>query len=85
MICQFLKQSVPNNNLQLVIYSAFVENGYLSIQSVKRTWFQQTLNFMNCELFITKLSGIDPYEKKNIGGHDWRKFCMICSKLVASL
>ena len=41
---------------------------------------------MNCELFITKLSGIDPLkEKKIIGGHDWRKFCMVCSKLVASL
>ena len=49
-------------------------------------WFQQTLNyFVNIELFFTKLSGIDPYEKhiNKPGGHAWRHVFMACSKLEA--
>ena len=34
--------------------------------SIKRTWFQQTLNnFVNCDFFFNKLSGIYPCEKKS--------------------
>ena len=42
-------------------------------------------NFVNFELFFTKLSGIDPYEKCiNIPGvHTWRQVFMACSKLEA--
>ena len=42
-------------------------------------------NFVNFEFFFTKLSGIDPCEKRiNIpGGHAWRHFFMACSKLEA--
>ena len=50
------------------------------------TWFQQTLNnFVNFELFFTKLSGIDPYEKRidYPGGHAWGHVFMACSKLEA--
>ena len=36
----------------------------LLLKSMKSTWFQQTFNnFVNFELFFTKLLGIDPYEK----------------------
>ena len=35
-----------------------------SLKSIKSTWFQQTFNnFVSFELLLTKLSGIDPYEK----------------------
>ena len=42
-------------------------------------------NFVNFEVFFTKLLGIDPCEKRiNIlGGHAWRHFFMACSKLEA--
>jgi hypothetical protein len=42
-------------------------------------------NFVNCDLFFTKLSGIDPCEKciNILGGHAWRDFFMACSKLEA--
>ena len=48
--------------------------------------FQQPLNnFVSCEFFFTKLSGIDPCEKciNRINGHAWRHFFMACSKLEA--
>ena len=47
--------------------------------------FQQKLNnFANSDFFFTKLSRIDPCEKRvNIlGGQHWRNFLMACSKLV---
>ena len=53
---------------------------------VKQLWFQQILNnFVNFELYLTKNSGIDPYEKRiNIpGGHAWQHVFMACSKLEA--
>ena len=39
-------------------------------------------NFVNFEFFFTKLSGIDPCEKRinTLGGHAWRSFFMACSK-----
>ena len=42
-------------------------------------------NFVNFDFLFTKLSGIEPYEKRiDIpGGHAWRHFFMACSKLVA--
>ena len=42
-------------------------------------------NFVNFDFLFTKLSGIDPCEKRiNIpGGHAWRHFFMACSKLEA--
>ena len=43
-------------------------------------------NFVNFELFFTKLSGIDPYEKRidYLGGHAWgHVFIMACSELEA--
>ena len=42
-------------------------------------------NFVNFKLFITKLSGIDPYEKHITisGGHAWQHVFMDCSKLEA--
>jgi hypothetical protein len=48
--------------------------------------FQQTLNnFVSCNFFSTKLSGIDPCKKciNILGGHVWRHFIMACSKLEA--
>ena len=41
--------------------------------------------FVNFELFFTKLSGIDPYEKRidYPGGYDWGHVFMACSKLEA--
>ena len=47
--------------------------------------FQQKLNnFANSDFFFTKLSRIDPCEKRvNIlGGQHWRNFLMACSNLV---
>ena len=47
---------------------------------------QQTLNnFFNFELFFTKLSGIDPYEKRidYQRRHAWGHVFMTCSKLEA--
>ena len=40
---------------------------------------------MNCDLFLTKLSGIDFSDKiiNILSGHGWRNFFMVCSKLVA--
>ncbi len=42
-------------------------------------------NFVNFELFFTKLSGIDPHEKRidYQGGHAWGHVFMACSKLEA--
>jgi hypothetical protein len=42
-------------------------------------------NFVNFELYLTKHSGIDPYEKCIIipGGHAWQHVFMACSKLEA--
>ena len=42
-------------------------------------------NFVNFDFLFTKLSGIDPCEKRiNIpGGHAWRHAFMACSKLEA--
>ena len=42
-------------------------------------------NFVNFDFLFTKLSGIDPCEKRiNIlGGHAWRHFFMASSKLEA--
>ena len=42
-------------------------------------------NFVSCELFFNKRSGIDPCGKciNIIGGHAWRHFIMACSKLEA--
>ena len=41
--------------------------------------------FVNFELFFTKLLGIDPYEKRidYTGGHAWGHVFMACSKLEA--
>ena len=52
----------------------------------KSTWFQQTLNnFDNFDFFFTKLSEIDPCEKRidMLVGHAWRHIFMACSKLGA--
>ena len=40
-------------------------------------------NFVNSKNFITKLSRIDPCEKRMniLGGQHWRNFFMACSKL----
>ena len=51
-----------------------------------RLYYQQTLNnFVNFDFDVTKLSGIDPYEKRidYPGGHAWEHVFMACSKLVA--
>ena len=42
-------------------------------------------NFVNFELFFTKLSEIDPYEKciDMLDGHSWQHIFMACSKLEA--
>ena len=42
-------------------------------------------NFVNFKLFFTKLSGIDPYEKRidSPGGHALAHVFMTCSKLEA--
>ena len=42
-------------------------------------------NFVNFDFFFTKLSGIDPYEKRidYPDGHAWGHVCMACSKLEA--
>ena len=42
-------------------------------------------NFVNFDFLFTKLSKIDPCEKRIIipGGHAWRHFFMACSKLKA--
>ena len=42
-------------------------------------------NLVNFELFFTKLSEIDTYEKRidNPGGHAWGHFFMACHKLGA--
>ena len=42
-------------------------------------------NFVNFDFFSTKLSGIEPCDKRiNIRGvHSWRHFFMACSKLEA--
>jgi hypothetical protein len=42
-------------------------------------------NFVSCDLFFTKLSGIDPCEKciNILGGHAWSNIFMACSKLEA--
>ena len=42
-------------------------------------------NFVSCDLFFTKLSGIDSCEKciNILGGHALRNFFMACSKLEA--
>ena len=48
------------------------------------SYFQQMLNnFVNFDFLFTKLSGIDPCEKRiNIPGvHAWRHFFIACSKL----
>ena len=39
-------------------------------------------NFVSCDLFFSKLSGIDPCENciNILGGHAWRNFFMACSK-----
>ena len=43
-------------------------------------------NFVNFELFFTKLSGVDPYEKHIDcpGGHAWEHVFMAWSKLEAT-
>ena len=40
-------------------------------------------NFVNCKLFVAKLSGINPYEKRidYPGGHAWGHVFVACSKL----
>ena len=58
------------------------------LQEIKNSaWFQQTLNnFVNLDFFFTKLSGIDPCEKRIIillGGHTWRHLFIACDELVA--
>ena len=42
-------------------------------------------NFVNFDFSFTKLSGIDPCEKRNNipGGHAWRHLFMACNKLEA--
>ena len=39
-------------------------------------------NFVNFKFFFTKLSGIDPCEKRinRLGVHAWRNFFIACSK-----
>ena len=47
--------------------------------------YMVSTNFVNFELFFTKLPGIDLYDKQiNIlGGHAWQHVFMACSKLEA--
>ena len=42
-------------------------------------------NFVNCDFFFTKLSGIDCRKSYNsmIGGLTWLNLFMVCGKLVA--
>ena len=42
-------------------------------------------NFVNCEYFFTKLSGIELWEKHIdiLDGHALRHFSMVCSKFEA--
>ena len=85
---QFSQVSIPESLVKKFITDKVIQHLLKVTTPTEYKKYMVSTNveyFVNCESFFTKLSGIDPCEKRiNIlDGHAWGNVFTVCSKLVA--